>query len=63
MAKPINLCLLSEGQTSETVSTASQKWCLFRLLPFYNGALYLSAYWHIYLLCRDVALIVMAAKV
>lgn len=61
MAKPMNLCLLSERQTSETVSTASQKWCLFRLLAFYNGSLYSS--WHIYLLYRDIAHIVMAAKV
>ncbi len=47
------------------MGTASQKWCLFRLLPFVMGHHIPpgSRYWHMYLLCRDIADIVMTAKV
>lgn len=63
--KPV---LLSERllRTSGIVGTATQKWCLFRLLPFIMGHRIPpgSRYWHmLLLLCRDIADIVMAAKV
>lgn len=60
--------LLSERllQPSGIVGTATQKWCLFILLPFImgHGIPPGSRYWHVsLLLCRDIADIVMAAKV
>lgn len=62
--KPV---LLSERllQTSGIVGTATQKWCLFRLLPFILGHRIPpgSRYWHVFLLCREIADIVMATKV
>ena len=62
--KPV---LLSERllQTSGIVGTATQKWCLFRLLPFIMGHRIPpgSRYWHVFLLCRDIEDILMATKV
>ncbi|XP_035989246.1 uncharacterized protein LOC110368027 isoform X1 [Fundulus heteroclitus] len=45
--------------------SASQKWCLFRLLPFLM-AHHIPPdckYWHVFLLCREISEIVMAPKV
>lgn len=62
--KPV---LLSERllKTSGIVGTATQKWCLFRLLPFLMGHRIPpgSKYWHVFLVCREIADIVMAPKV
>ncbi|KAJ8346571.1 hypothetical protein SKAU_G00279720 [Synaphobranchus kaupii] len=61
--KPV--LLSAQLHTKGIVGTASQKWCLFRLLPFIMGHRIPpgSRYWHVFLLCRDIADIVMAAKV
>lgn len=46
------------------IGTASQQWCLFRLQPFLMGHHIPpgSRNWHVFLLCRETADIVMAAK-
>ncbi len=45
--------------------SASQKWCLFRLLPFVMAHRVPPdcKYWHVFLLCREITEIVMAPKV
>ncbi len=45
--------------------SASQKWCLFRLLPFVMARRVPPdcKYWHVFLLCREITEIVMAPKV
>ena len=45
--------------------SASQKWCLFRLLPFVlaHRVPLNCEYWKVFLLCREIAEIVMAPKV
>ena len=60
--KPV---LLSERLLVGIVGTATQKWCLFRLLPFVMGHRFPpgSRYWHVFLLCKEIADIVMAPKV
>ncbi|MGL5674006.1 MAG: hypothetical protein ACRDC9_13165, partial [Plesiomonas shigelloides] len=64
--KANKLVLLSERllQTSGIIGTAAQKWCLFRLLPFIMGDRVPpgTRYWHVFLLCKEIADIVMAAK-
>lgn len=61
--KPV---LLSERlQKVGVTGTASQKWCLFRLLPFLmaHHVPHSCKYWHVFLLCREFSEIVMAPKV
>lgn len=45
--------------------SASQKWCLFRLLPFLLAQRVPNdcTYWNVFLLCREIVEIVMAPKV
>ena len=61
--KPVQLTerLLKFGITG----SASQKWCLFRLLPFVmaHRVPVDCKYWHVYLLCREITDMVMAPKV
>lgn len=62
--KPV---LLSENliRKSGIVGSASQKWCLFRLLPFLiaHSVPPDSKYWHVFLLCQEISDIVMASTV
>lgn len=52
-------------QNSSISGSASQKWCLFSLLPFLIAHCIPpnSNYWNVYLLCRDIADILMAPTV
>lgn len=52
-------------KNSGIVGSASQKWCLFRILPFLVAHRIPedSSYWRVYLLCREIADIVMAPAV
>lgn len=47
------------------VETAAQKYCLFRLLPLRMGHRVPagSRYWHVFLICKEIADIVLANKV
>ncbi|KAJ7998220.1 hypothetical protein DPEC_G00220330 [Dallia pectoralis] len=62
--KPVQLSerLLQKGGI---VGSASQKWCLFRLLPFLIAHRIPPEcqYWHVYLLCREIVDIVQAPTV
>lgn len=62
--KPVPLTEKLLGH-SKIVGSASQKWCLFRLLPFLMAQHIPSdsPYWHVFLLCSEIVDIVMATKV
>lgn len=61
--KPVQLS--ERLQSVGIVGSASQKWCLFRLLPFLMADRVPPncKYWHVFLLCREITEIVMAKKV
>ncbi|CAI5674003.1 unnamed protein product [Oreochromis niloticus] len=52
-------------RNSNIVESASQKWCLFRLLPFLMAHHVPpgTPYWHVFLLCAEIVDLVMATNV
>lgn len=61
--KPVQLS--DRLQNVGVSGSASQKWCLFRLLPFVmaHRVPLNCKYWNVFLLCREISDIVMARKV